>query len=62
MQYYIFTINGGEPKVTGIRTGTGQAWFGDDFWKNNIKLHDFMWGKNNLKYCEIKFDKILQVN
>ncbi|PLK45789.1 imm11 family protein [Emticicia sp. TH156] len=43
VEYYIFTTDGGEPKVTGIRTGTGQAWFDDTFWAKNKQIKDFMW-------------------
>ncbi|SOE21441.1 hypothetical protein SAMN06298216_1909 [Spirosomataceae bacterium TFI 002] len=43
MEYYIFTTDGGEPKVTGIKTGTGQSWFDDDFWSENNQIKKFMW-------------------
>jgi hypothetical protein len=43
MEYYIFTTDGGEPKVTGIRTGTGQTWFDENFWSENKQIKEFMW-------------------
>ncbi len=43
MDYVIFTTDGGEPKVTGIKTGTGQAWFDENFWSKNQHIKSFMW-------------------
>lgn len=43
MEYLIFTTDAGEPKVTGIKKGTGQAWFDDLFWLNNYSIKKFMW-------------------
>lgn len=46
MEYYIFTTDGGEPSVTGIKTGTGQAWFNESFWSDNKQIKEFMWPDN----------------
>lgn len=43
MDYFIFTTDGGDPKVTGIKTGISQAWFDDDFWSRNQQIKAFMW-------------------
>lgn len=43
MNYFTFTTDGGDPKVTGIKTGTGQAWFDTDFWSKNQQIKAFMW-------------------
>lgn len=38
MEYFIFTTDGGDPRVTGMNTGTSQAWFDDDFWSKNQQI------------------------
>lgn len=52
MEYLIFKTDGGEPKVTGIKTGTGQASFDDEFWSKNPHIDQFMWNhdKNDLRF------------
>ncbi len=51
MEYLEFTSDG-DPKVSGIRNGTSQAWFDDDFWITNKELNDFMWNndRHDLRY------------
>ncbi|UTM21806.1 hypothetical protein [Dyadobacter chenhuakuii] len=46
MEYLIFKDDGGEPKVTGVRDGSAQSWFDDDFWLRNPHIKQFMWPKN----------------
>jgi hypothetical protein len=48
MEYHIFSTDGGEPKVTGIKTGTGQSWFDENFWSKNIQIKKFMWPEDRL--------------
>lgn len=51
MEYLIFGNDGGEPKVTGIRNGSAQSWFDDNFWANNQHIRQFMWpDKPDLKF------------
>lgn len=51
MEYLIFDNDGGEPKVTGIRNGSSQSWFDDDFWANNQHIRQFMWPeKSDLRF------------
>lgn len=45
MNYFILKCNG-DPEVTGIRDGSNQSWFTDEFWEKNPKIQNFLFGSD----------------
>ncbi|MGX5857375.1 hypothetical protein ACWKW6_27215 [Dyadobacter jiangsuensis] len=45
INYHILKCNG-DPEVTGIRGGSNQSWFTDEFWERNPKIQNFMFGSD----------------